>query len=50
MGGALFALYVTDQSAFGNMHYTRPDLKAYPAMIKDKSLVYDTVAYEQMMD
>jgi len=32
------------------MHYTRPDLKPYPAMIKDKSLVYDEVAYEQLMD
>jgi len=46
IGGFLFSMYMTPKAPFGNMHYTRPDLKPFPAMIKDKSMVYDTVAYE----
>lgn len=46
--GFCYAMKMTDDSAFGNMHYNRPDLKPFPAMVKDKG--YDEVAYEQLMD
>ena len=47
--GNLFARIYTDETPLNNRWYTRPDLKPYPAMVKDSSEYYDN-AYQQLLE
>ena len=44
--GAALAVYMTSEDRFKNTHYTNPDYKAVPAMIKKEDLPYDQEVLE----
>ena len=46
--GNALAFYMTDRTRFRNSWYTRPDLKAKAAMVKDDPN-FDDVAYQQLL-
>jgi len=48
LGGFTFARYMTDDTAFNNDYYTRPDFKPFPAMVKEPT-EYDKEVYEQLL-
>ena len=49
VGGFIFAHIKTDWSVLHNEFYSRPDLKPYPAMVKEPT-DYDANAYQQLLE
>ena len=47
--GFLYARYMVNDLPLKNQFYTRPDLKPFPAMVKDDP-TYDKVVYKQMLE
>jgi hypothetical protein len=49
VGGYIFGRYMADESILNNETYTRPDLKPFPAMVKERT-DYDSEVVQQLID